>query len=194
MRSIVGVLTLLIPWLFRRRVLQALFGFDIHPTAKIGFSFITALRHLTMEAGSSIGHLNFCKGLDHLEIGEEARIGNLNWITGFPLGGQPHFSGENRHPSLVLGAHSAITHRHLIDCTNAVSIGKYTTVAGFRSQILTHSIDLYQCKQSSRPVVIGDYCFVGTSSIVLAGSKLPDYSVLAAGSLLKGNFEETHHL
>jgi acetyltransferase-like isoleucine patch superfamily enzyme len=39
-------------------------------------------------------------------------------------------------------------------------------------------------RQTSRPVVIGSYCFVGTGSILLKGSRLPDRSVLSAGSVL----------
>ena len=45
-----------------------------------------------------------------------------------------------------------------------------------------------------RPVLIGDYCFVGTGSIVLSGSVLPSYSVLGAGSVLNKAYEETHML
>ena len=93
-----------------------------------------------------------------------------------------------------MGEHSAITHRHLIDCTNSVVIGKFTTFAGFQSQILTHSIDIENNCQSSAPVRVGDYCFVGTNSVFLGGSALPDYCVLGAKSLLNKGFTETHQL
>lgn len=85
---------------------------------------------------------------------------------------------------MIVGEHSAITNRHLIDCTDRVTLGRFTTFAGFRSQILAHSIDLAECRQSARPVTIGDYCFVGTDCVLLGGSALPDCSVLAAKSLL----------
>ena len=101
-----------------------------------------------------------------------------------------HFAEEtDRQPQLILGEHSAITHRHLIDCTNSVTIGKFTTFAGFQSQILTHSIDLERNRQSSSPVRIGDYCFIGTNCVLLGGSALPDYCVLGAKSLLNKNFQ-----
>jgi hypothetical protein len=48
----------------------------------------------------------------------------------------------------------------------------------------SHSIDLHECRQSSKPFAIGEYCFVGTGCVILAGSELPDYSVLGASSLL----------
>jgi acetyltransferase-like isoleucine patch superfamily enzyme len=75
-----------------------------------------------------------------------------------------------------------------------VTIGSFTTFAGFQSQILTHSIDLENNRQSSAPVRIGDYCFVGTNSVFLGGSALPDYCVLGAKSLVNKSFSDTHTL
>ena len=117
------------------------------------------------------------------------------WITGFPLIPSPHFAEEkDRHPELIVGEHSAITHRHFIDCTNSVVIGRFTTMAGFQSQILTHSIDLEKNRQTSAPVRVGDYCFIGTNCVLLGGSSLPNYSVLGAKSLLNKSFAESHQL
>jgi acetyltransferase-like isoleucine patch superfamily enzyme len=65
-----------------------------------------------------------------------------------------------------------------------VSIGAFTTVAGYRSQLLSHSIDLQQNRQHSEPITIGAHCFVGTACVILGGSVLPDHSVLGALSLL----------
>ena len=36
---------------------------------------------------------------------------------------------------------------------------------------------------TAAPITIGDYCFVGTNCVLLGGSVLPSYSVLAAKSL-----------
>jgi acetyltransferase-like isoleucine patch superfamily enzyme len=110
----------------------------------------------------------------------------LNWITGFPLGtGSRHYAEDSeRKPQLIVSRHAAITSRHLIDCTDEVTIGAFSIFAGFRSQILTHSIDLKESRQRCQPVRIGHHCFVGTASVLLAGSALPDGSVLAAHSLL----------
>jgi acetyltransferase-like isoleucine patch superfamily enzyme len=142
-------------------------------------------RSLEMGANSRIDHLTVCKGLDRVVISDFGLIGRLNWITGFPSENRDHFGSDiNRNPSLFLGQHAAITNRHIIDCTNEVSIDEFSTIAGFRSQILTHSIDLKEGKQKSHPIKIGKYCFVGTGVIVLGGAELPDYSVLGAGSVL----------
>ncbi|MEJ1964423.1 MAG: acyltransferase [Gammaproteobacteria bacterium] len=144
---------------------------------------------------SSIGHLTVCKGLELLAIGEHSIIGRLNWISAYPLGQPPHFAHmTDRKPQLLIGEHAAITHRHIIDCTEEVVIGAYATVAGYRSQILTHSIDLRECRQHAQPVRIGRYTFIGTACTILGGSAVPDYSVVAANALLNKAHEERYRL
>lgn len=179
----------LLPYSVRRAIYVRCFGFDIDATAYIGMSVLLC-SSVSLGAHSRIGNLNVIKGLNRLDIGAAATVGNLNWITGFPLDDRSHFGhAENRDPSFLLGDHAALTNRHLIDCTARVSIGRFSTFAGFRSQLLTHSIDLSVPRQDCAAVEIGEYCFIGTGCIILAGSKLPDRSVLAAGSLLKDRFD-----
>ncbi len=194
MKKLLLLLSILLPWPARRSFLEKEFGFKIHPTCHIGLSWILPTR-LIMEENSRIESFTVCKNIDLLHLKAHSSIGRGNWITGFPLGPSQHFAHEqDRQPQLIVGEHSAITHRHLIDCTSSVVIGKFTTFAGFQSQILTHSIDLEQNRQSSAPVSVGDYCFVGTNSVLLGGSALPDYCVLGAKSLLNKSFSETHTL
>jgi carbonic anhydrase/acetyltransferase-like protein (isoleucine patch superfamily) len=186
--------SLLLPWGMRRSFLEKQFGYTLHPSSRIGIAWIFPGR-LIMEAHTTIGHLTLCKNIALLHLHEHASIGRGNWITGFPQGPSRHFAREtDRHPQLIIGEHSAITHRHLIDCTNSVTIGKFTTLAGFQSQILTHTIDLANNRQVSARVSIGDYCFVGTNCVLLGGSALPDFCVLGAKSLLNKSLTETYHL
>jgi serine acetyltransferase len=193
-KNILMLLSLLLPWSARRNFLEKQFGFSIHPSCYIGLSWINPSR-LIMEEGSRIEHLTICKNIDLLHLKAHATIGRANWITGFPLGPSRHFAHEqDRQPQLIVGEHAAITHRHLIDCTNSVVIGKFTTMAGFQSQILTHSIDLEKNRQASAPVRVGDYCFVGTNCVLLGGSALPDFCVLGAKSLLNKAFTESYQL
>jgi acetyltransferase-like isoleucine patch superfamily enzyme len=187
-------ISVLLPWTMRRRFLEKQFGFTIHSSCRIGCAWVFP-EQLIMEEGATIGHLTLCKNISLLHLKAHSSVGRGNWITGFPRGSSRHFGEETeRRPQLILGEHSAITHRHLIDCTNSVTIGRFTTFAGFQSQILTHSIDLERNRQASAPVRIGDYCFVGTNCVLLGGSVLPDYCVLGAKSLLNKSFTETHQL
>lgn len=188
------LLSLLLPWNARRSLLEKQFGYQLHPTSRIGLAWVFPER-LVMEEHTSVGDLTVCKNISLLHLRAHATIGRGNWITGFPLGPSRHFAEEtDRRPELIVGEHAAITHRHLIDCTNSVTIGSYTTFAGFRSQILTHSIDLARNRQASAPVRVGERCFVGTNCVLLAGSALPDFCVLGAKSLLNKAQTETHTL
>ena len=179
------------PWGMRRLILKALCGFVIHKTAFISRFALVSAAHLEMGPNSRIGPLTVCKGLELLRLAEHARIGPLCWITAFPLGtSSPHFELDpERKSHLIVERHAAITSRHLIDCTDEVIIGAFSIFAGFRSQILTHSIDLNESRQRCKPVRIGHHCFVGTASVLLGGSSLPDCSVLGALSVLTERFE-----
>ena len=183
-RNVICLLTLVLPWQLRRSLLNILLGYRIHPTSKIGVAWVLP-EQLIMEAHSRIGHFTVCKGMDLLHLCQYATIGKGNWLSGYPTKKRDHFQNQiDRVPKLILGEHSAITNRHLIDCTHSVVIGKFTIIGGFRSQILTHNINLKLSIQSSAPVIIGDYCFIGTGCVILSGSILPDYSVLGAMALM----------
>ena len=191
MKFIIALVSVLLPWPIKRYFLQTFLGYSLSPDSYIGKSFVFP-KHLEMNSGARIGHLTICKGLDSIKVGAYGHIGHLNWITGFPSGGTRHFQLETeRFPALIVEEHSAITNRHLIDCTDTVRIGRFSTFAGFRSQILTHSIDLRANRQSCAPVEVGQYCFVGTQCVLVKGSKLPDKSVLGAGSILTKAHIET---
>jgi acetyltransferase-like isoleucine patch superfamily enzyme len=182
------------PFFLRRILLQALLGYELHPTSRIGFSYVSP-KKLVLGPHARIGHLTVCKGMDLLQLDAHATIGRLNWITAFPSGKAIHFVHQpDRAPRLILGEHSAITHRHIIDCTHSIVIGAFTTVGGYHSQMLTHGIDLERSRQSSSPITIGRYCFLGTSCVVLGGSALPDYSVLGAKALLNKQYREQYFL
>lgn len=188
-RVALGIAVSLLPRRIKVLALRRFFGFAVDPSARIGFSLVLP-RRLVMGPHSRIGHLTVIKGLSKVVLGDSALVGNLNWITGFPLSADAaHYADQsNRQPELTIGDHAALTNRHLIDCTDAVTIGRYATFAGLRSQILTHSISIAESRQRSKPVVIGDYSFVGSGAIVLPGSKLPAYSILGAGSVLNKQY------
>ena len=195
MKNILKLILIPFPWLLKRFLLHQLFGYQIHKTARIGFSWIYP-DQLIMDENSKIGHFNVAIHLNKIHLMNGAKIGRSNWITGFSLkGDKKHFAHQiNRKPQLVLGDHSAITKQHHFDCTNQINIGKYTTIAGYQSQFLTHSINIEMNLQDSLPIIIGDYCFVGTNVVVLGGAVLPSYSILGAKSLLIKEQQNQYYL
>lgn len=194
MKTVLMFFSLLLPWGMRRSFLEKQFGYSIHPDSRIGLAWIFP-RHLVMEEGSRIGHLTLCKNIDLLHLGAHAIVGQLNWITGFPSGASRHFAHQpDRRPELIIETHAGISSRHLIDCTARVRIGAFATIGGFRSQLLTHSIDFEAGRQTAEPIEIGEYSFTGTNSVILGGSILPHHSVLGAQSLLNKKWEEPYRL
>ena len=176
-----------LPWPLQRLVLRALLGWKLHPTSRIGMSLILADR-VVLEEGARIGHLQPISPIGLLHLERFAVLGHGNIVGG----GQrsPNYREEpDRVSALILEEHAAVTRHHILDCSNTIVIGRFTTFAGYRSQILTHSPDFSRSHQTTRPVRIGSYCFVGTGSIILFGSELPDFCFLGAGSVLSGKPE-----
>ncbi|WP_036026542.1 acyltransferase [Bradyrhizobium yuanmingense] len=186
MQIFLAVLLLVLPWRARRSILQFCFGYEIDPEARIGFSVVIAKR-VVLKEHSRIGHLTIIRGLDEIYLSSNSRIGNLNWITGYPSSAD----SSGRRSALIIQEHAAVTHRHLIDCSDTITIGKFSTVAGWNSQFITHSIDLSISRQTAKPIRIGSYCFVGSRAVLIKGAELPDYSVLGAGAVLTERFTES---
>lgn len=191
MIKILQLLIILFPWRLKRWALIKFFGFEIDITAKIGYSWIYPNK-LIMCENARINHFTVAINLDLIQMNRNTYIGRNNWITGFSsVKHSKHFIHQKgRESKLIMGAESNITNHHHIDCTSPVILGKFVTVAGYYSQFLTHSINLKQNIQDSNSISLGDYTFIGTNSTILGGSVLPDYSVLAAKSLLNKKFDE----
>lgn len=191
-RTALQLVTVVLPWPLRRIVLVRFFGYTLDATSRIGFAWVFPTR-LVMGPHSLIDHLTVCRNTDLIELKECAVIGRLNWIYGY-TGDQAYQSDVERRSELVLERHSAITNRHIVDCTNRIHVGAFATVAGYRSQLLTHSINFALGRQASKPIEIGEYCFVGTGCVLLGGSVVPDHSVLGAASLLNKAYSAPYTL
>lgn len=194
MKILFQLIIIFLPWFLRYRLLNIILGYSIHKKARIGFSIILA-KNLIMEQNSKIGNLTLCNRIDLLFCKEYSQIGSLNYITGFAVNEINAFSHvKERRCELIIGIHTHITSRHYFDCNGGIYIGDYTTIAGLRTQILTHSIDPYINRQDASQIFIGDYCFIGTNCTILKGSTLPNYTILGASSLLNKVFKESECL
>ncbi|CAN8139492.1 Acyltransferase [uncultured Thiomicrorhabdus sp.] len=194
-KIIIVISLILFPWSIRRWFFKKIFGYQIHPKAFISRLAFIVPQDLIMHESAKIAAFTIAIHLKKLEMREYSSIGRSNWISGFPSGSKKHFVHvENREPSLTIGYHSAITKKHIIDCTQTIKIGKYSTIAGYQSQFLTHSIDYVLSRQDCSPIIIGDYCLVGTGCIFLPGTSLPNYSIVGAGSVVNKVFTESHVL
>jgi hypothetical protein len=195
--SVPRALSILLPWPLRRRFLQAAFGYKLHPSSRIGFSWTFPSESLVMDEHARIGHLNVLRGLERVRLERGASMGNLNWVTGEPRDGpEPWLYAEqpDRRPELVMGERSSISTRHWLDCTDAVTLGPFAVVGGLRSVLMTHTIDLHGWNVRCGPITLGEHTLVSTNCVLLAGSSLPDNSVLGAMSLLRDSPEQSFRL
>lgn len=175
---------MLLPWSWRRRLLNRLYGYRIAPGAKIGLSIIGCASFEAAD-GVRVGHFNVFRNLSSVMLGREVIIGNWNWVSATPAHHPDHYVDQpERNPSLIMHEHSSISTRHYFDCTDLVDIGAFSVIAGLNTQIITHGIDIARGRQTAGPVRIGNYCFVDSRSIFLKNATLPDRSVLAAGAVV----------
>jgi len=174
----------------RQTILRKMFGHEVHPSARIGISFIS-VEHLYMAEGSGIASLTLIRGLRECLLHEEVDIGRFNWITAIPLGDTAFFTKvEDRDPSLEIKFGSVILHRHIIDCNAKVTIGELSGIAGYRTTVLTHGVDIITNSQTAVPVTIGDRTMIGSNCVLLGGTVIPAYSILSAGSTARNEFTE----
>ena len=179
-RVIISVLIMPFPWPLRRFIFSVYFGYKFGAGSFVGRSILSASK-VSLGKNARISSLTIIRNLGELDMEDNAMIGSFNWIHGY-VGNQHFKSFPNRISKLRMCRNSALTARHIVDCTDEVLIGEFATVAGHRSQILTHGIDMVRGIQACAPVHIGRYSFIGTACILTKGVTVPDYSVIGAGS------------
>lgn len=171
------LLIFIFPWPIRR-LLLTLIGINAHRSARIGCSFFFGTR-VVVGCNAKVGHLNFFGSCGTLSLAENSIIGNLNWFSGAMT------RTKSSEKGVFLAANSAITNRHYFDCNALIYFGEYSTFAGVRSQVFTHSIDLKSSTQKFNTVRFGRYTMIGSGTIVLPGAIIPDFSVVSAGSVVR---------
>jgi acetyltransferase-like isoleucine patch superfamily enzyme len=181
MRLALAYLFAFLPMSLKRVVARHVYKWDIHPTAYIGPSVLT-VRRVSMGPGASIGGRNVITNLDELRLDEGAAIGSGNMIKGW--WDHPTQALPERTPSVHLAEHAQIASYHYIDCVDSLDLGRHAAIAGFRSTVLTHTIDLVRDRYTAGSVVLGDHAVVMSGCMLCAGSRIPARSVVGAGSVV----------
>lgn len=171
--------TIWLPWPARRIAYRALLHWTIDADSWIGLSIVEA-RRFHLRSRARIGHFNVIRQMAVVDVGADATIGQWNWITASPELSSDHGG------YLIVGHDSAITSRHYIDCSGGVRIGHHTTLAGVRTVVLSHQIDVFRNVQSIAAVEIGDYVLLSSSVCVTPGSHIPSSCVIAMGAVVVG--------
>jgi serine acetyltransferase len=184
LRTLIPLIAMPLPSQWKVFLFRRLLGWRIARTARIGFSYVAAL-DVVMAERSRIGHLSVFRDV-RLRMANDSLIGNWNWVSA-ATAFREHDPGSKSLAVLSVGAHSAVTSRHYIDASGGVTIGSFTTVAGVRSTILSHQIDLERSIQSAQPVRIGDYCFLSSNICIVPGAEIENEVVVAMGAVVVGH-------
>ena len=192
-RKFLLVVAALSPWFVRRQMLRALCRATFGKGSHVGFSFIDT-QCLALGDGARIGSMNVFMHVREVRLEAGAIMGNLNWASGLSHLTGLDDNGGYRSGGLVIREGGSITSRHYLDMNADIEFGRMSQIAGVRSTFLTHSIDIMANRQERAPVYVGNYTFVGTNSVLLAGAHIPDKCVVAAGAVVTGRLTESNCL
>jgi len=96
--------------------------------------------------------------------------------------------------TIIIGENTRI-HGSCINAHKLISIGKNCLIAA-NCQIFDYSghdinkKNRLEVSGSAKEIIIGDYVWLGTGSIILPGTVIHKGSVVAAGSVVRGSFKE----
>lgn len=162
-------------------------GYAVDPTARVAPVLLIRVERLVMDRDAAIGFGNVLRGLREVRFGASATAGQWNWISGAPSlwAAAPAPAG-----TIALGEHSAVTSRHYVDATGGIVIGNHSTIAGVRSTILTHEIDIRRNVQTLKGVRVGSFVLMGSNTKIVPGADVPDRVLIAMGSVLARGADE----
>src|SRR4051812_1613647 len=152
-------------------------GATVGRNVRIGSCLAVGISSVEIGDDVSIGWFNVFRDLELLSLGDKSSIGQWNWFSA-----SPEFHASRGRMRVDRGG--AVTSRHYVDCSGGVHIGELASVAGHRTTILSHEIDLVANRQVARPVTIGARCFISTNSLILSGVTIPPGCVVAAGAVV----------
>ncbi len=171
------------------RILRLL-GHNVSNEAYIGFSWIQCEK-LFLDKKASIGHFNLIR-IDKIQIGKEGSIRSYNRLKGpfdLIMGEKAAIGNSNsiyRGPfpitcgsaAFTLGKLTIVTSKHQIDCTKSISIGDFSTISGFGTQIWTHGFyhadhGPYRIRIDGE-IIIGKNVSIGSRCLLNPGIQIVD--------------------
>jgi acetyltransferase-like isoleucine patch superfamily enzyme len=180
-------------------VYRRLFGFHIAPDARVGCSILD-VDHLELASGATIGHGNVLTGTRRVSLGRRARVGHANIIRGGSevrlddyalvmrfnvLNSIPENDAEGTpDPRLHLRPGACVVSGHRLDFTDRIELGTNVIVAGRNSSLWTHN------RQQTKPITVGDYCYLGSEVRLGPGASLAPWSILAMGAVAVKSVEQ----
>jgi acetyltransferase-like isoleucine patch superfamily enzyme len=189
-------------WL-KRQFYRLFFGYKIGKNVKIGITLLDA-KDCKIDDDVKIGHFNIFIGVKKLSIGDHTKIGHLNIFRGgeeIKLGRYTEIIRLNEINAIpnpiavnevdsrfLLGDGSVIAASHKIDFTDRVEFGKCVILGGRNSSLWTHN------RQMTKPIIIGDYSYIGSEIRMVPGSEIPAKCIVGIGSVITKKIEGEYNL
>jgi acetyltransferase-like isoleucine patch superfamily enzyme len=184
-----------LPGFVKKPLYRGLFRYRIGRGVRIGLVILDA-DSVELGDGTEIGHLNLITRVGSFITGKSVRIGPLNIIRGGErvrlgdyaevmrlnvLNAIPdHDCTTSPASRLEIGRGAVVVSGHRIDFTDQVTIGQNVIIGGRNSSLWTHN------RQSTAPIEIGDFCYLGSEVRLAPGARLAERSILGLGSVLAG--------
>lgn len=184
LKKILLLLVIFLPQSLKLFCYRRFFGWQIGDFVTIGFSYIDS-QQVNIGDNTRIGHFNIIRNLKQLAIGEKCYIANFNEFYGNPR------QDTTWARKLLIGNKVLIMSHHFIDVVGSVTISNCTTVGGRDSHFWTHSLvnegGILNLQETD--INIGENSYIGARA-TLIGCKLPNNSIVGAGSIVNKSFSE----
>jgi carbonic anhydrase/acetyltransferase-like protein (isoleucine patch superfamily) len=160
---------LFMPSFLRIKVLRFC-GAKIGVGCFIGMSIIDA-KDINIGDHVHIASFNIVHRLASLTMHRGSRMNGFNWITGGAIG---YFN---------VGRNTAITRLHFFEASGGICLGDNTIIAGRNSHFFTHGISSTNL-DDVRPIIIGPWCYIGSSSRFVPGSSIGKGTFVGMGAVV----------
>ncbi len=160
-------------------------GHHVSRRSHIGMSWLN-VDHISIGDGARIGLLNVFKGLRSLEMGAESEIVRFNVLTAY---GPFAEIGGVEYGRVRLGRRAVITMRHYFDCQSSVTIGEDSVVGGIGTVFFTHQKGVHVLNEA-KPIRIGPRVYLGAACVVLPGAVVRGRAYIGGGSVVSGVLDE----
>lgn len=127
----------------------------------------------------------------HISIGNKVRIWHNARIEAVVKYGETLFS-----PQIIIEDNVGIQQNFHCTCASAVTIGKGTAITqnigifDINHEYMTIGRPIPEQGIETKPVYIGENCYIGMNSVILPGTILGKQNVVAAGSVVNGVFPD----
>ena len=155
-------------------------GNVIGANVSLGINLVIGGCAFSIDDNAIIRSGNVFRNLAYVRMGESSLIGSWNQITAAP----EYQRYSDNVGMLLMGQSTIITNRHYLDCSGQVILRPNSGIGGIKSIFQSHEIDIANNETTVGQIVLEKSAMTGTGCIVLKGARVPERSILAAGSIL----------